>query len=86
MPSHSTPTNIKNTNKIMTACEEPSDLSRPEGSTIKLGKTQEPIKWLRNQFNEIHGFSLDQKQSEPLPSKDKQSFVPSILKQIQLPV
>ena len=74
-PFHSTPS--------VTAPEEPSDPSKPDGSTIKLSKTQETIKWFGNQFNEIHGFCPDQEQSEPLPSKDKQSFVPDILEQIQ---
>ena len=37
-------------------------------------------------FNEIHGFNLDEEQSKPLPSEDKQSFVPDIPEQIQMPV
>ena len=37
---HSTPTNTK-----LTAQEEPPDLSKPDGLTIELSKTQEPIKW-----------------------------------------
>ena len=40
---HSTPTN-----KIMTTPEEPMDLSKINGLIIKLGKGQEPIKWLRS--------------------------------------
>ena len=58
---HSTPTNI------MTAPVEQKGPSEPEGLTFKLGKTQEPIKWFRNRFNEICGFSPDQEQLEPLP-------------------
>ena len=66
---HSTPTSIMTT--------------PVEGLSITLDKTQEPIKWFGSQSNEICDFSLDQEQSEPLLSKDKQSSVPNILEQIQ---
>ena len=71
------------TSKNMTTLNEPTNLSKPEGLITEPGKTQHPIEWLRNQFDLICSFKLDQEQSEPLLSASKQSFVPDVLEQIQ---
>ena len=80
MQNHSTPMNI------MSAADDPTNLSQLDGLIIKLGRSQEPIKWFQCRFNETHGFSLDKEQLTPLTSADKQSFVPDILDQIESPV
>ena len=69
--------------KIVTTQEEQTDLLQLDGLIIKSGKSQRPIKWFRNQFNQICGFEPNQEQIEPPLSDDEQSFVPDIIDQLQ---
>ena len=77
MQCHSTPPTI------MTAQEEPPDLSKLECSIIKPDKIQHPIKWFQHQFNQLCDLELNRQQVAKLLSADKQRFVSDIPKQLQ---